>query len=480
MGIDVPLGGGNRGAMHRGAVQARRQGCVVAGEQVAAVQPPGLARVDLVGPVAVVGELVRRQAPPLPAAARFLRYRGVGAQKVEAALQRLPVGVDDAPALGPVRLRVGGVLAHELRPVDAHLAVRHPRVHERGVLQGGDAVAVVVRRALDRELVGGVVGDRQAQVVALHPAVAGAGVRRRQHLAVAGEAAQPQAVMQLAGALGRRGGRLGDGAHEDAAGVRFAVLGLRFPPGAVGAAGQGHQVALIAGVGEGRGMHRHLTAGVAAPGHRRRQRLEGHARQPPPVAPHRGRHQPPQHLHARFPRHQPFDHLARCVGFEVAVGVAARPRQRGVILRRMVAVPVAVVVEQRLPQFIVDGGAAALPLRVPHAQPGREHAAQMRGMGDHRRGQPFARRAHRAGKTGRGAGVDAQINADLPLRRCRHGWMIPGAATSHKIKISTPDGGWSMAATGSVTGWAATCRSGFRGSRRRCSRRRARTMEADG
>ena len=63
MRVDVPLGGRYRGGVHQGALQARDQERVVAGEPVTSVQAPGLTRVDLVGPMLVVGELVRREAP---------------------------------------------------------------------------------------------------------------------------------------------------------------------------------------------------------------------------------------------------------------------------------------------------------------------------------------------------------------------------------------------------------------------------------
>ena len=330
------------------------------------------------------------------------------------------MGLDDALPLRPVRLRVRGLLTHELRSVDAQLAVRHARLHDRGLIQSGDPVAVVIRRPLHRELVVGVVGDHHAQVVALDPIVPGAGVWRIHHLEVAGEAAQPQPVVQLSGTCRLRGGRFRRGAHEDAPREGLAMLRLRLPPGAIGAAGKGHQVALVAAVGERVRPHRHLLApGLSADGIR--IRLEGDTRDPAPFPLHRRRHHPPQHPDARFAGHQLLDHLPRRAGLEVAVGVPARARQRGVVLRRVMSVALAVVVEQPLAQLVVDRRPAALPLRVPDAQPRGEHPAQVRRVGNQHHLQPLTRGADGAGQPRGRSRVHAYVGAHLPRYLHSHG-----------------------------------------------------------
>ena len=330
------------------------------------------------------------------------------------------MGLDDALPLRPVRLRVRGLLTHELRAVDAQLAVRHAGLHDGRLLQGGDPVAVVVRRPLHRKLVVRIVGDHHAQVVALHQVVPGTGSGRIQHLEVAGKPAQPQPVVQLLGTRRRRVRRFRHRTHEDAPGVGLTVLRLRLPSRAVGTPGESQEITLVAAVDERLRPYRHpFATGAAA--ERLRMRLKGGTDDPAPFPLHRGRHHAPQHPDAHLASHQLLDHLPRRACLEVAVGVPARAGQRSVVLGRVMPVALAVVVEQRLAQLVVDRRPAALPLGVPHAQARGEHAAEVWRVGDQHDLQPLARGADGAREPRRCSRVHAYAGAHLPRQRHCHG-----------------------------------------------------------
>ena len=95
--------------------------------------------------------------------------------------------------------------------------------------------------------------------------------------------------------------------------------------------------------------------------------------------------------------------------FEKAVGVAALAGQAAAVLRGMLTVGFAVVVEDALPGLVIDGRAFAFVERVPDAQTAGENAAEVTVAVDEQNVEPLARGPHGHGDAAGGAAEDDEI-----------------------------------------------------------------------
>ena len=183
-----------------------RAAAVVLGHHVGADHPPGLADVELVRPVAVVGELVPGQAPRLKMPADLLRHARMVGQRPHQPLLVIDVLLPDAGAGGIVALGVVVVHADVVGGegevvVRVGLAIGHEdRVPGQAVIAGLEVaqqqlvlLLVVAGRLGQGPAVLGPVGGAEAEVVRLHAAVALAVDARR-----AGVDARQQAAGRVA------------------------------------------------------------------------------------------------------------------------------------------------------------------------------------------------------------------------------------------------------------------------------------------
>ncbi len=235
---------------------------VVLGHHVDAEHPPGLADIDLVGPVAVVGEFVLGQPPAAHRLADIVRHPRIVGQEVHQSLLVPLVFGDDLPpplvggvgvvvieadvvrAEGAVVVRVGLVVGDrvELAECFAPAGREHPQeqfVLARIVALGlGERQAVLLR-----------VGQAHAEAIGLHPAVARAVLTGR-----FGRDARQQAARPVA--------RLDEGRDPVGEGVavvadvflhpvELLAVGLRrFAADRVADPGGRHQIAFVGGVDE--------------------------------------------------------------------------------------------------------------------------------------------------------------------------------------------------------------------------------------
>ena len=114
-------------------------------------------------------------------------------------------------------------------------------------------------------------------------------------------------------------------------------------------------------------------------------------------------------------------------GFIFAVGVTRFAGQAGGVLRGVFTVVAAIIIEDGLAHFIVDGRAPAFVERVPNTQAIGGQTADVRRVIDEQDGEVFASGAHGAGDAGGVAAVNDEIVVLLrhwiPLGSFRYsGW----------------------------------------------------------
>ena len=241
---------------------------VMLGHHEVADHPSRLAHINLMRPIAVVGELVLRQTETRRLLAHVRRHAWIGAEKMKQATQVILVRLrDPRPVVcRPFRPAVGAAehVGRNRPPVvEVKLAVRQRVVFAKrtqrelpAALCHCDDVSsqqfplrrIVVRRWLQRRAVRRIVRQTKPEVVGLNPLVRRAGRFRRaacdQRQQPAGRIARLHEWIHVHRETSRRRSVLWPTNPVD----RFVVLFVRLAPNRVTHARERHQIALVGGV----------------------------------------------------------------------------------------------------------------------------------------------------------------------------------------------------------------------------------------